>query len=131
MRLSILLITCLLLGLIIVSQSPHAFAASYDSMWYIFQEGDQQKRHFAEIQVTYSSSDTARAGKTFPVNVSLTYLKNEKSYITSIDFYAVTVHVRKALTGSDFASDMDNSKMTLKTGDRYAQIHPHSTHRPW
>jgi hypothetical protein len=119
MRLGIFTVTFLLLGLIIVSQSPHAFAGTYDSTWIIFRKDDSQKRPFAQIQAVYSQPDSAKAGKTFAVDVSLTYLKNDKSYISSIQLYGVAVNVRQSPTSSNLASDTDTSRMTLKPGDRY------------
>jgi hypothetical protein len=119
MRIRVFTVTFLLFGLIIMFQSPHAFAGTYDSTWIIFRQGDTQKRPFAELQVVYSQPNTAKAGKTFAVNVSLTYLKNDKSYITSIQLYGVAVNIRQSPTSSNVASDTDNSRMTLKPGDRY------------
>ncbi len=98
-------------------------AETYERLWYIYSQGDMTlKRHFADIEVTYSSPDFAPPGEVIEVKVSLTYLKNEVAHMAWIEFHAVAVHLRQHPQGSDLTFALDDSRVTVKPGGAYTHI---------
>ncbi len=96
-------------------------AATYDHIWSITQRGDPQNRHFAELRVVYSHSDTIRTGRPLEVSVTIEYLRNQNAYMDWIEVFDVSVRIRASSIGANLASSStDTTRLRLAAGQQYS-----------
>jgi len=121
MRLKSVKILAIILVVVTLLPLSKVFAASYDSLWYIYIREDPQKRNIAEFQVKYTFPDKVKAGAKFEVQVSITYLVNDKAKLGWVDFFDVSVHTRSSPTGADITvSELDSSRPRVTPGQQYS-----------
>jgi len=121
MRLKSVGILAIILVIVTLLPLNEVFAASYDSLWYIYIVEDPQKRHIAEFQVKYTFPDKVKADTKFEVQVSITYLRNDKAKLGWVDFFDVSVHTRSSPTGADITvSELDSSRPRVTPGEQYS-----------
>ena len=120
MHVKLAYVASMVLLVLAVSSLPQVYAASYSSTWFIYQTSDQQKRHFANILVKYSSPDNAKGS--LDVDVSLEYIKDASAQIAWMDIYNVAVYLRKTPKSTPSASStVDSSKTRVKAGEHYTR----------